>query len=90
MAGTERMATDCLISHFSTTSLKGDDLKEREIRIPSSHTRLAAELAQITERMKSLHLFRTDQTWEENLLRVINTIKTICDQRNSWTANGWR
>lgn len=27
--------------------------------------------------MKTLHLFRTDQTWEENLLRVTTTIKTI-------------
>lgn len=90
MAGTERMATDCLASDFYTTSLNGDDLKERRGRNFSSHTRLAAELAQIMERMKSFHLFRTDQTWEENLLRVTNTIKTICDQRNSWTANDWR
>lgn len=89
MAGTERMATDCLTSDFSTTSLNGDHLKGREGRNPSSHTRLAEELAQSTERMRSLHLFKREQTQEENL-RVINTIKTICDQRNSWPANGWR
>lgn len=79
---------DCLTSGSSTTILNRNDSKERGGS--ASHTRLAAELAQITERRKSLHLFRTDQTWEENLLRVINTIKTICDQRNSWTANCWR
>lgn len=83
MAKTERTATDCLTSDFSTISLNGDDLKERRRRNISSHTRLAAELAQITERIKSLHLFRTDPTRGENLLRVINTIKTICEQRNS-------
>lgn len=88
MAGTERMTRDCLTSGSSTTSLNGDDSKERGG--DASHTRLVADLAQITERMKSLHLFRTDQTWEEKLLRVINTIKTICNQRNSWTANCWR
>lgn len=32
MAGTQKMATDCLTSDFSTTNLNGDDLKERRGR----------------------------------------------------------
>lgn len=49
-------------------------------------------LSQTTETAESLRLFRIDYiySWEENLPRVINAIKTICDWENSWITNCWR
>lgn len=49
-------------------------------------------LSQVTETAESLCLFRIDYiySWEGNLPRVINAIKTICDWENSWITNCWR